>query len=204
MSTPALRFWKTAVLALLLFVGVTGRAESEAIKELQHKAEKGDAKAQNNLGYAYDNGEGVPKDRAEGVKWFRRSAEQGNAFAQHNLGVAYFNGYGVQKDSVESMKWWRKAAEQGFAEAQVSLGSAYYSGEGVPKDSVEAYAWWNIAAAKGHENAAKNRGLAEKEMTPTQIEKAQERTRVLIKELSGEIKDEEHLRREVERLKKGA
>jgi uncharacterized protein len=33
--------------------------------------------------------------------------------------------------------------------------------------------WYNLAAANGHENGRKNRDLIAKEMTPSQIEKAQ-------------------------------
>ena len=49
-------------------------------------AEQGHADAQNNLGWRYGNGEGVPQDDAEAVAWFRLAAEQGHADAQNNLG----------------------------------------------------------------------------------------------------------------------
>ena len=73
--------------------------------------EQGNAKAQNNLGVMYDNGEGVIKDAAEAVKWFRKAAEQGYAYAQNNLGVMYEYGNGVIKDAAEAVKLYRKAAE---------------------------------------------------------------------------------------------
>ena len=46
------------------------------IEDLRKAAEKGDAVAQNNLGAAYLNGEGVPKNMTEAVKWFREAAER--------------------------------------------------------------------------------------------------------------------------------
>jgi uncharacterized protein len=49
-------------------------------------AEQGNADAQYNLGYCFDNGEGVEEDKVEAVRWYKLSAEQGNADAQHNLG----------------------------------------------------------------------------------------------------------------------
>ncbi len=55
-------------------------------------AEQGFTEAQNNLGIAYANGQGVPQDYAEATKWFRMAAEQGLAGAQYNLGFAYYNG----------------------------------------------------------------------------------------------------------------
>ena len=39
---------------------------------LQAKAERGDAAAQTNLGFAYAKGEGVPKDLREAVRWYRK------------------------------------------------------------------------------------------------------------------------------------
>ena len=52
-------------------------------------AEQGDARAQNNLGIAYAEGNGVTQDYDEAVKWWRTAAEQGDAYAQYNLGVSY-------------------------------------------------------------------------------------------------------------------
>ena len=54
----------------------------------------------------------------------------------------------------------------------------YGNGEGVPKDNVNAYAWLNVAAANGNDHGPKNRGLIAKDMTPEQIAKAQELSKV--------------------------
>ena len=78
---------------------------------LVKKAQSGDARAQNNLGYCYENGLGVTKDYNEAVKWYRKAAEQGNAYGQYNLGLCYENGDGVSKDINQAVKWYRKAAE---------------------------------------------------------------------------------------------
>jgi TPR repeat protein len=75
------------------------------------------------------------------------------------------------------VKWFRKAAEQGIAEAQYNLGSMYGNGQGVAQDYKSAHMWYNIAAANGNSNAVKNRDLIAKEMTPSQIEKAQDMAR---------------------------
>jgi TPR repeat protein len=97
-------------------------------------AEQGHAPAQFNLGFMYDNGEGVPKDSQQAVVWYRKAAEQGDVHAQNNLGFMYGNGQGVPKDEQQAAAWYRKAAEQGYAGAQNNLGVMYYMGEGVPKD----------------------------------------------------------------------
>jgi TPR repeat protein len=105
-------------------------------------------------------------------------ANEGDVDAQYNLGVMYDQGYGVLQDYNQAIYWYKKAAEQGLAKAQVNLGGSYFKGRGVIKDDVEAYVWWNVAAAQGKEVAGKYRDLIAKTMTPAQIAKAQELSKV--------------------------
>ena len=76
-------------------------------------AEQGDAEAQYNLGFMYDDGLGVPQDYAEAMKWYRKSAEQGDADAQNNLGSMYKEGQGVSQDYVQAYMWLDLAAKKG-------------------------------------------------------------------------------------------
>ena len=126
--------------------------------EFQAKAEKGDAEAQFNLGFCYDDGRGVAKDSKEAVKWYRKAAEQDYAPAQFNLGYCYANGQGIGKDKAEAVKWFRKAAEQNYAPAQSNLGYCYDNGRGVEKDPEEATKWYRKAAEQGHPEAQLNLG----------------------------------------------
>ena len=57
------------------------------LAEIRRLAEQGDAEAQYSLGWRYDEGEGVPEDKAEAVKWYRLAAEQGNDDAKFSLDV---------------------------------------------------------------------------------------------------------------------
>lgn len=116
-------------------------------------AEKGDAKAQLQIGYQYEYGEGVRENHQEGVKWFKKSAEQGNAAAQSNLGGMYEDGKGIKEDWGEAAKWYRKSAEQGDANGQFRLGRAYQFGIGVPQNRQEAIRWFDKAADQGHDQA---------------------------------------------------
>ena len=130
------------------------KAESHpATRKWYRQASGGDADAQFNLGWCYENGNGVPEDKVEGVKWYRLAAEQGYADAQTNLGFCYSSGNGVPEDKVEAVKWYRLAAEQGLAPAQFTLGWCYYNGNGVPKDKVEAVKWYRLAAEQGYADA---------------------------------------------------
>jgi TPR repeat protein len=154
----------------------------EAVKWWSKAAEQGHASAQFNLGLRYALGEGVAQDYKEAVKWWRKAAEQGAAHAQYNLGASYANGQGVPKDDKEAVKWYRKAAEQGYASAQYNLGVRYANGQGVTlmaeDHDVNAYAWYNVSSANGAKNGSNSREMVAKEMTPEQIAKAQELSKV--------------------------
>ena len=86
---------------------------AQELADLRASAEQGDAEAQNNLGFMYSIGKGVPQDDAEAVRWFRLAAEQGDAYAQYNLGRMYATGEGVPEDFVAAVAWYRKAGRAG-------------------------------------------------------------------------------------------
>src|SRR5271157_2698118 len=87
--------------------GTTASLSTAALKKL---AASGDAKAQANLGLAYDQGQGVIQDYAQAAAWYRKAAAQGVAGAQFNLGLLYDNGQGVQQSYAQAAAWYRKAA----------------------------------------------------------------------------------------------
>jgi len=84
-------------------------------------AERGDAKAQYNLGVIHANGKGVPKNYAEAVKWYRKAAEYGHAGAQFGLGSGYFLGRGVPEDYIKAYMWLLLANGQGHEKAVKGL-----------------------------------------------------------------------------------
>jgi TPR repeat protein len=63
-------------------------------------AEKGDARAQHNLGLMHHHGQGIPQSYTDAANWYRRAAEQGMPDSQGNLGIMYYEGQGVSKDYV--------------------------------------------------------------------------------------------------------
>jgi uncharacterized protein len=91
----------------------------------------------------------------------------------------YEFGKSVPQNYTEALKWYRKAADQGDVDAQLSLGLMYDKGEGAPQNYVQAHMWFNLAAAnpasekEEHEDAARNRDLVARKMTPAQIAEAQ-------------------------------
>ena len=109
-----------ALIAGLLMLG--GCAVELEFQETKKLAEGGIGLAQYNLGFMYDNGEGVPQDYKEAVKWYRKSAEQGHAIAQSNLGVMYAKGKGVPQDYKQAYAWWSVAKVNGNEKAEKNLG----------------------------------------------------------------------------------
>ena len=171
------------ILALGLCLPLAGADKDKPLpkdfKSLKALAEKGDARAQNNLGVRYEKGQGVEQDFKEAFKWYQKSADQGQATAQFNLGMSYASGQGVEKDSKEAVKWFQKAADQGNARAQYVLGFMYAEGRVLMEDNVTAYAWYNIAAVNGLANGKEAKDSTAKKMTADQIAKAE----ALVKEM---------------------
>ena len=88
-----------------------------ALKYLRLAADQGNANALYNLGYMYENGEGVEQDYAKAVKYYKLATEQGHAEAQFHLAAMYFDGKGVRQGYAEACKWLQLAAAQGNAGA---------------------------------------------------------------------------------------
>ena len=112
---------KSALIALLAFCLCWGVGCSKNLSEFEETkalAEKGDASAQNHLGYMYDAGNGVSQDFEEAAKWYRKAAEQGEAFAQFNLGIKYSTGQGVLQNFVTAYAWINIAVANGNSTAE--------------------------------------------------------------------------------------
>ena len=85
-------------------------------------AAAGDPVAQNNLGFYYAFGKGVPQNYREALKWLAAAASQGFAPAEVNLAVLYEKGWTGKVDLEKAMHWYLAAAEQGDATAQCKTG----------------------------------------------------------------------------------
>lgn len=110
-----------AVAAVALFVSLPasgaelGRGSRAVIyrgsmPQVTAAADRGDARAQAQLGFFYATGRGVPQNYALAAYWYRRGAEQGNAAAQHLLGLVYDKGFGVPTDHILAHMWLSLAA----------------------------------------------------------------------------------------------
>ncbi|HLK23278.1 MAG TPA: TIR domain-containing protein [Caulobacteraceae bacterium] len=117
-------------------------------------AEQGDAMAEYNLGWIYDNGgNGVAQDYAQALNWYTKSANQGDKDAENNLGEMYYYGRGTTVDYATAFHWYTLAANQGEENAEYSLGWLYANGQGVTEDDNLARTWMSRSAAQGKQDA---------------------------------------------------
>ena len=84
-------------------------------------AEQGHARAQNNLGDYYENGEGVEQSYVQAFYWYEKAAKQGDKYAQHSVGVFYRDGKGVKQDNENAIWWLKMAIRNGRSEAVEDL-----------------------------------------------------------------------------------
>jgi hypothetical protein len=80
---------KIRIAAGIIFGEIISDNISDAIKTLNVTAENGSILSQAALGYAYENGVGLPKNQAEAVKYYRYAAQRGNRFAYNELRRIY-------------------------------------------------------------------------------------------------------------------
>jgi TPR repeat protein len=125
---------------------------------LKERAERGEVRAQQELGDAYATGRAVVPNYKEAAKWLTKAAEQGDARAQYGLAQLFEAGQGVKQSYEDASTWYRKAADQGHAEAQYGLAVLYAFGRGKPMSDVEAAKWYLKAAENAEPLAQFNIG----------------------------------------------
>jgi hypothetical protein len=57
------------------------------------------------LAIMYEQGQGVPADKATAMRWYDKAANRGDALAQLNLGKKLAAGQDAKKDPVQAYKW---------------------------------------------------------------------------------------------------
>ena len=125
-----------------------------AERALRKPAGRGDPRSQNNLGYLYEHGLGVPQSYAEARSWYSRAAVAGLPEAKYNLAILYHYGLGTPQSQEAALPLFTAAAQAGFADAEYMLGEYYRSGlGGLSRDGALALSWFLRAARRGHPGA---------------------------------------------------
>ncbi|MBD5286462.1 MAG: sel1 repeat family protein [Bacteroides sp.] len=113
------RFFTLMILAVALTQG--SLADTEYSKELEAKAQNGDAFAQAQLGYCYHAGAGTEQDYTKAFEWFKKSAENGNSYSMYYMGRSLLFGEGTEDDQYEAVKWFEKSYAHGYEKAKEML-----------------------------------------------------------------------------------
>jgi TPR repeat protein len=156
----AIKFCRTAAGSSRRAMYQLGRAYAanrqmpEAIAAWRKAADKGSTSAMVELGVAFGNGAGVPRDEAQAQKLFERAAAAGNPRGISNLAAL---GGGTPADPAQARSQLAKAGESN-PEAQYQLGLMIADGVGGPKDDVTARALFQKAAAQNHPGALERMG----------------------------------------------
>lgn len=161
LAKPICQLLVSTYATLVFAVGITNATagDSAELRDLEVKAERGDATAQLFLARAYDSGHGVKANIVEAAKWYETAAQQGNAEAQNSIGSLYLSGEGVSKDPSKACDWFAKSAAQANVRGIGNLGTCYDFGFGVAKDQAKAATLYEQAANAGDIQSMLNIGV---------------------------------------------
>lgn len=159
------------------------------VKELKAAAEKGNPKAEAQLGEMLLRGDpahGVVKDRPRAIELLEKAARKGEASAAFRIGMLLDDGDGLAQDRPRALAYFRAAAAGGATEALHNIGAAYASARGVKRDYAEGLAWLILAKKRGAESSAEPtlRAQIQKLKKPELLAAAEKRAGEIERELS--------------------
>lgn len=157
------------------------------VKELQQAADKGNPKAQAQLGEMLLRGDGITKDAKRGVELLEKAARAGHSGAAFRIGMLLTNGEPglVVQDYQRALAYFRAAAAGGEKEAFFNIGAAYGSAKGVKRDYGEALGWLIVARQRGADPAAEKDLRTRIADQPTWIAKGERRAKEIQQEFAG-------------------
>lgn|SRR6267142_2275703 len=97
-------------------------------------AKAGDRGAQVNVGFFYDGGIGVQKNRSKALSWYKRAYRRGDAVAANNIGTIWRD----EKNSKRALYWFQQAASLGNDGSNLEIAKHYLQIERDP-DKARAY-----------------------------------------------------------------
>lgn len=107
-----------------------------------------------NLGYCYEQGNGVVLNSTKAFELYNRAAEAGSSRGMLMVACCYAGGVSVKQDFAKAEEWFVKSAAAGSVTACYNLGIMYEKGEeGVPADKKKAVKYYTQAADAGYEPA---------------------------------------------------
>jgi TPR repeat protein len=92
---------------------------TRTLKDLVAAAQRGDARAQFELGRRHYHGSGAPPDQAAAGRWFRRAADQGHVVARIYLAELAGDDRGRQAGADAGFDRWLKGAVEGMRRSEL-------------------------------------------------------------------------------------
>jgi TPR repeat protein len=159
-----------AELGLTLFEGIQDRLGRSlvrrnagyAVRLFKRAAKHGDVTAIDSLGYAYDVGLGVSRNKSEALRWYRRAVRLGSSTAAMNASTVYRDRGQLSR----AHHWLMRAASMRDGDAAVDAGYDFLYGIGVRRDLRCARRMFNRAlrirdiSTYGREEALYNLAIA--------------------------------------------
>ena len=103
-----------------------------ALRLFRAAARAGDPGALLNVGYFYDKGVGVQRNRSAALYWYKRAFHRGDAHAANNIATIWRDEHKINR----ALLWFHKAAELGADGANLEIAKHYIQDEYDPPKAV--------------------------------------------------------------------
>ncbi|HEY2468120.1 MAG TPA: hypothetical protein VGI45_09780 [Terracidiphilus sp.] len=103
-----------------------------AFRLMQTAAKLGAYAAKHNLGYFYDVGIGVKRNRNAALYWYRRAFREDNVLSANNIGTIYRD---EMKTSL-ALRWFHRAVARGDVDANLNIAKLYLNRLGDSRTAV--------------------------------------------------------------------
>lgn len=111
--------------------------KTEAFDLYRQSAELGEPRSFFWAGYAYELGEGVPKDVDRAAQYYQLALAapiRGKVNPANRLGMFYYDGRGVERDYAKAFQLLKWAEDNGGTPMRYYLGACYANGQGTQQD----------------------------------------------------------------------
>jgi len=137
-----------------------------AARLFQRACDLGNAAGCNNLGLAFERGQGVPQDYERAFTLFEQACGGGFAEGCNNQGALYEHGQGVAVNLGDAQRLYAQACNHGAALGCSNLGVLYAEGRGVVADPAQAVQLFSDACSAGSSVGCNNLVEAQHRLPP--------------------------------------
>lgn len=95
-------------------------------------AKAGDKASQLNIGYFYDNGVGIKRNREAALRWYMRAYRRGDASAASNIGTIWRD----EQKHRRALSWFQRAVKLGDDGSNIEIAIHYLRNERDPRKAL--------------------------------------------------------------------